>query len=183
MSLRSVLALPALVLGLLVTAAVVAPRAAYAQPEKVFAGKILTSDKRFPTYAKSPKAYVAALKKQNKVNLQEDKAKSAWKIHYAAFFKKPVGDLEIAVKLYDVTQKQQYLLAAFEQFIDDRSQRSVISNFTLERKQVGVNKQILMQIEVKGRVIASGTFRILGEAEHFSGKADFSEEEAAGKDQ
>jgi len=36
MSLRSVLALPALVLGLLVAAAVVAPRAAYAQPESIW---------------------------------------------------------------------------------------------------------------------------------------------------
>src|SRR5689334_920213 len=56
-------------------------------PEKVFAGKILVSNKRFPTQAKSANAYIAALKKQAKTNFYEDKEKQEWRVYFAAFFK------------------------------------------------------------------------------------------------
>jgi hypothetical protein len=54
------------------------------------------------------------------------------------------------------------LLASFEQFVDQRGQTALLSQFTLERKLVGVNKQVLMVIEVGGRPVASGKFKILG---------------------
>ncbi|MBP8809982.1 MAG: hypothetical protein KBG48_34490 [Kofleriaceae bacterium] len=146
-------------------------------PEKVFAGKILTSDKKYPSYAKSPAAYVATLKKQSKVNFFEDKAKQTWKIYFAAFFKKGLTDIEVAVKLYDVGQRQKVLLASFEQFVDQRGQKALLSHFTLERKHVGVNKHLLMVIEVSGRPVASGKFKILGEEERLSGKVDFTDED------
>jgi hypothetical protein len=178
---RSARPLFALVLGVLVSMALIASGgAAHAQrgPEKTFAGKILVSSKRFPTEAKSANAYVAALKKQAKTNLYEDKEKKEWKVYFAAFFKAPLDDLEVVVKLYDITSGGQQVLASFEQFTDARGQRTLISNMKLERKQFGVNKHILMTIESRGRVLASGRFKILGEAERFSGKVDFSEEEA-----
>ena len=39
-----------------------------------------------------------------------------------------------------------------------------------------------MTIENKGTVYASARFKILGEGEKFSGKVNFSEDEAEGKD-
>ena len=51
----------------------------------------------------------------------------------------------------------------------------------LERKTIGVNKELLMTIENKGKVLASSRFKILGEGEKFTGKVDFSEDEANGK--
>jgi hypothetical protein len=171
-----------LILGLVVSlglAATASEASAQRGPEKVFAGKILLSSKRFPTQAKSANAYVSALKKQAKTSFMEDKANQEWKVHFAAFFKAPLDDLEVVVKLYDVTGGGQQVLASFEQFTDERGQRTLISNMKLERKQFGVNKQILMTIESRGRVLATGRFKILGEAERFSGKVDFSEEDAA----
>jgi hypothetical protein len=41
----------------------------------------------------------------------------------------------------------------------------------------------MMTIENKGKVLASGRFKILGEGEKFTGKVDFSEDEAAGKEE
>lgn len=172
-SLVPVIALVTLVLSLVAAA----PARAGGGPEKVFAGKILTSDKKFPTFAKSPSAYVAALRKQNKSNFMEDKAKQTWKIYYAAFFKKPLNDLEIVVKLYDVGGGQKSLLASFEQYADQRGQQALLAMFTLDRKQVGVNKQVLMVLEVGGRAVASGKFKILGEEERLTGKVDFSEDD------
>jgi hypothetical protein len=40
-----------------------------------------------------------------------------------------------------------------------------------------------MTIENKGKVLASGRFKILGEGEKFTGKVNFSEDEAQGKEE
>ena len=162
----------AIVLGLVATPVTAGPKG----PEKVFAGKVILSNKRFPTYAKSASAYVSAIKKQSKRDFMEDKATGEWKIHFAAFLSKPLDDLEIMVKLYDVTGRSKSLLATFEQFTDQRGQRTIISQFTLDRKQVGVNKNVIIELEYKGTRLAAGQFRILGEEERYSGKVDFSEE-------
>lgn len=144
-------------------------------------GKIIFSDKRFPTSAKSKKAYFAKLKKQSKASFQEDKQNQSWKIYFAGFAKKPLADLEYTVKIYDVTGKTKSMLVSFEQYSDSAGQKSLLSSFTLERKFVGVNKQLMMVIESQGRTVAVGKFKIVGEAEKYSGKVDFSDEEAAGK--
>ncbi|MEZ4402671.1 MAG: hypothetical protein R3B06_21805 [Kofleriaceae bacterium] len=151
-------------------------------PDKVFAGKILTSDKKFPSSAKSASAYVSALKKQNKSNFWEDKDKQTWKIYFAAFFKQGLTDIEVVVKLYDVSSRQRVLLASFEQYVDQRGQKALLSQFTLDRKLVGVNKQVLMVLEVSGRPVASGKFKILGQEERASGKVDFTEEDTKRND-
>lgn len=159
-----------------------APAHAQRTPDKVFAGKIIISDKKFPTYAKSPAAYVAAIKKQSKKQLWEDKAKGTWKIYFAAFFKKGLSDIEVVVKLYDTQSGAKVLLASFEQYVDQRGQTSLLSNFTLDKKTVGVNKRVFMTIDVSGRTVATGTFQILGEGEHYSGKVDFSDEDTQKRD-
>jgi len=151
-------------------------------PERVFAGKILTSPKKYPSYAKSPAAYTAKIRKQSKTQFWENKDKHTWRIYFAAFFKKPLNDIEVVVKLYDISNRQKQFLASFEQFLDQRGQRALLSYFTLNRDQVGVNKQVLMTLEVKGRVVATGKFKILGEAERYSGKVDFSDEDTKAKD-
>ena len=147
-------------------------------PEKVFAGRVILSNKRFPTYAKSASAYTAAIKKQSKRDFMEDRATGEWKIHFAAFLKAPLDDLEVNVKLYDITNRTKQLLSSFEQFTDTRGQRTIISNITLKKKEIGVNKNIMITLDYRGRTLAAGQFRILGEGERYSGKVDFSEDEA-----
>jgi hypothetical protein len=151
------------------------PAVAQRGPEKVFAGQIITSDKAFPTYAKSASAYVAAIKKQSRSTFAEDKEKGQWKIHFAAFLKVPLPDLEINVKLYEVSGKNHTLLNSFEQFTDQRGQRTIISKMVLDKKQVGVNKALVIEMAYKGKVLASGRFKIVGEGDRSSGKVDFSE--------
>jgi hypothetical protein len=152
-------------------------------PEKVFGGKIMISDKKYPSYAKSVSAYVSQIRKQSKTKLWEDKTKQSWKIYFAAFFKRPLSDIEVVVKLYDTSRGGRQLLASFEQFVDQRGQNALLSNFTLERKHVGVNKHVLMVLEVQGRAVASGKFDLLGEAERYSGKVNFSEDDTKGGDE
>lgn len=145
---------------------------------RALAGKIITSTKRIPTSGKSQKAYTAKLKKMRTDRFMENKEKQEWKIYYAAFMSKPVGDLEVTIKLYDVTKGTKRVLSSFEQYLSERGQMAIVSYLELERKFFPPNTKILMTVETyRGKVLASGTFRILGEVEKFSGKVDFTEEE------
>jgi hypothetical protein len=150
------------------------------RPNPTFAGRIMLSEKRFPTQAKSLTAFNAQVNKQSKTSFFEDKDKK-WKIYFAGFLKTPLNDVEYVVKIYELTGRGQQLLATIEQFTDSRGQSSLLSNMLLERRTIGANKELLMTIENRGKVLASSRFKILGQREKFNGKVDFSEEEAAGK--
>ncbi|MFN0253245.1 MAG: hypothetical protein ACKV2T_40620 [Kofleriaceae bacterium] len=152
-----------------------------ANPNKVFGGRIMMSDKRFPLQAKSAAAYTAKIRSQSKTNFYENKEAKSWKIHFIGFLKSPLNDLEYLVKIYDISGRQQMLLSTFEQFTDSRGQNTLTSSVVLERKQFGVNKHLMVTMESKGRVLATGRLKILGEGDKFTGKVDFSDEEAAGK--
>jgi hypothetical protein len=158
------------------------PAEAQKGPEKVFGGKVMVSDKKYPSQAKSVGAYISAIKKQSKKQFWEDKTKGSWKIHFAAFFKRPLPDIEVIVKLYDTGSGVRTMIASFEQYVDQRGTRALLSQFTLERKHVGVNRQVLMVIESGGVTMATGTFKILGEEERHSGKVDFSDEDTKKND-
>lgn len=155
-------------------------RPAEANPNKVFNGQIKLSEKRFPMRAKSPAAYTAAIKKQAKTNFYENKELKGWKLYMIGFLKKPLNDMEYIVKITDVRSRQ--LLASFEQFTSDRGERTLTSYVTLEREKFGVNRELQITMEGGGSVLASGRFKILGEGEKYTGKVDFSEEEANGKE-
>jgi len=154
-----------------------------AMAEKVnpaFAGRIMLSDKRFPASASSLAAFNAKVRAISKTNFFEDKEKKGWKVHFAGFLKAPLNDVEYMVKIYELGRGSQQLLVSFEQFTDERGRAVLLSSMTLERKQIGVNKELLMTIENKGRVLASGRLKILGQGDKFTGKVDFSEEEGQG---
>lgn len=157
--------------------------AAAEKPNRAFAGKIMLSTKRFPSQAKSLAAFNAKIRSLSKTSFYEDKEKKQWKIYFAGFLRAPLNDLEYLVKIYDVSTGRQQLLLTFEQFTHERGMAALISNMTLERKHVGVNKQLLITMEHRGKVLASQRFKILGEGERYTGKVDFSEEEAAGKEE
>src|SRR5262249_626291 len=177
MKLRSVV-----VLSVLAAALVLGVRPASAEnPNQAFSGRIMMSSKRFPQSASSPSAYTAAIRKQSQSAFVEAKDTHLWKIYFAGFLKAPLDDLEYVIKLYELTGKSQQLLVSFDQFTDERGQKTIVSNMTLDRKQVGVNKEILMVMESKGKVLASSRFKILGDGEKFSGKVKFSEDEESGK--
>jgi hypothetical protein len=180
MTLRTISVASAVVVGLF--ALVVGSRSAAAQsPNQAFSGRIMMSSKRFPQQARSPSAYTSAIRKQAQTSFVEAKDTHTWKIYFAGFLKAPLNDLEYVIKVYDVTGKGQQLLVSFDQFTSERGQQTIVSNMTLDKKQVGVNKELLMTMENKGKILASSRFKILGEGERFTGKVDFSEDEASGK--
>jgi hypothetical protein len=172
-----------LFLSCVVFAALLSPTVRAENPNQAFNGRIIMSPKRFPTQARSPTAYTAAIRKQSTVNFYEDKANHKWKIYFAGFLKAKLDDVEYVIKLYELSGRTQQLLVSFDQFTDERGQQTILSNMTLDKKQVGVNKELLMTMESKGKILASGRFKILGEGERYTGKVDFSDEDAKKKDE
>src|SRR5689334_17749249 len=92
----------AVLASLVALALVCGSAAADTDPCRVFGGKIMISDKVFMSHAKSTSAFGANVRRQAKTQLWEDKAKGTWKVYFAAFFKRPLNDIEVVVKLYDV---------------------------------------------------------------------------------
>jgi len=144
-------------------------------PPRALRGQIITSKKRMPSTAKSERAYYKKVRKAKFTRFQEDKAKGQWKVYFAAFFRTPLNDLEITVKMYDITSGKRHLVNSFEQYTEGRGQTTMTSYVKLDRKFFGVNKKILMVMESRKKVLAQGSFYILGEGETFSGKVDFTQ--------
>jgi len=151
-------------------------------PNQVFKGKIMMSTKRYAQNAKSKDAYISMVRKQSATNFQENKESHSWKIYFAAFLKEPLNDVEYMIKFYEIGRGGNQLLGASEAFNDERGQKTIVSKIKLDKKQMGVNKELQMTIENKGTVYASTRFKILGEGEHYSGKVNFSDDEAQGKE-
>ena len=168
---------------LLVLGLVLAARPASAQdPNRVFAGQIITMKKRPPLTAKSPNAYIATMRKLKSSEFFEDKTDHTWMVYFAAFLKVPLNDVEYTVKFYDLAGNTQQLIATSDQFTDTRGEKTIVSKIKLDKTTMGVNKYVLMTLENKGKVLASTRFKLIGEGEHYNGKVDFSQDEAAGKD-
>ncbi|HUJ61488.1 MAG TPA: hypothetical protein VLX92_23445 [Kofleriaceae bacterium] len=147
-------------------------------PNRVFAGQIITMTKRPPASAKSPGAYIATMRKLKQVNFMEDKTDHSWTVYFVAFLKSPLDDVEYAIKFYELSGRSQQLLATSDQFTDSRGEKTINSKIKLDKEQMGVNKELLMTLENKGRVLASARFRILGEGDKFTGKVNFSQDDA-----
>ena len=124
---------------------------------QTFTGRIMTADQAVPAPGEEPGAYIAAIRKQSQVELlRGQRRRTPGRSTSPAFLKTPLNDVEYVIKLYELDGRSQQLLASFDQFTDERGQQTILSNMTLDKKQVGVNKELLMTIESKGKVLASG---------------------------
>ena len=149
-------------------------------PGRVFNGKIMTSTKRFPMTAKSQGQFIANVRKLQQTTFMEDKASHTWTVFFIAFLKSPLNDVEYVIKFYDVSRGGQQLVATMEEFNDSRGQTTIASKMTLDKNIVGVNRDLMVTLEDKGKVYASTRIRILGEGEHYTGKVNFSDDDANG---
>jgi MYXO-CTERM domain-containing protein len=147
--------------------------------ERALGGQIITSKKDFPGGDfDSAQSYINKVKGQKDTKFWEDKANKSWKVYFAAFFKTPVDELEVQIRLIDVTGGGSQQITKFAQDLDFRCETSIISNMKLDRESFGVNKKLQMVMETsRGSRLAVGTFEILGEAEKYTGKAVFTDED------
>ena len=156
--------------------------AAYAKtaPEDFLKGKIIISDKPLPTRWSSVSSYVSQMKNLNKGTLWYDKKSGKLTVQYAAFFAKPVDDVQVNLVLYDITGGQHTQKVTTENFMT-RGDRVLFNAVVFDKEDIEGNKKYLMTIEDRRRVIASGTFILREEGPHYSGKVTFSDDEAENK--
>jgi hypothetical protein len=166
-------------LNLAVVAVLVLAAAAWAKgpvPEDFLKGKIIISDKPIPTHWSSVSSYVAQLKAINKGTLWYDKKSGKLTVQYAAFFAKPVEDVQVVLALYDITNGQKQQKVTTENFMQ-RGDRVLFNAVVFDKEDIEGNKKYLMTIEDRRRIIASGTFILREEGPHYSGKVTFTDEE------
>ena len=162
------------------------PRAALAaKPEDVFKGKIIITKDRLPSRFSSEGAFVAAIRKQqtDKVWPKEEKGndEATWVLEYIAFFAHPLNDNELALKFWEISGGTQRFVAGDQQYTREKSSRIFAANITLAKPEFEANKKYHMTLESRRRVIASTNFWLRGKGPNYSGKVEFSDDEAKGK--
>jgi hypothetical protein len=145
-------------------------------PEDFLKGKIIISDKPLPTHWNSVGSYVSQMKAMNKGTLWYDKKTGKLKVQYAAFFAKPVDDVQVNLVLYDITGGQHQQKVSTENFMQ-RGDRVLFNAVEFDKEDIEGNRKYLMTIEDRKRIIASGTFILRVEGPKYSGKVTFTDEE------
>src|SRR5262245_29885701 len=155
------------------------------KPEDVYAGKIMIFKNRLPERWRSAEDFISSIRRSSISSLWPEKAgedKGRWRIEYIAFFARPLDDIEVAVLFYDVTGGAKRFLAESQTFIQHRGDRMFGSNVIIGSPEFEPNKKILMTMENRGRIIATGTIIIRGEGPKYTGRVEFTDEEARVKD-
>ncbi len=176
------------VLGLLAGLPLVpafAAKAHAAKPEDVFKGKIIITKGRLPTKFASQGAFIAAVQNARIEKIwpasEEGNDKATWNIEYIAFFANPLNDHQVNVKFWEITSGEQRYVAGDEQFTREKGSRIFASSVVLSKPDFEQNKHYLMSMESGRRLIASTTFWLRGKGPNYSGKVEFSDDEAKGK--
>ena len=155
-----------------------------AKPEDVFKGKIIITKNRLPMKFSSQGAFISALQKGkiDKIWPSEEKGETGkWNIEYIAFFAQPLDDSEIQVKFYDITNGDKKYVAGDPQYTRERGSRIFGSSIQLAKPEFDVRKHYMMNIESRGRTLATTTFWLLGKGANYSGKVEFSDADAKAK--
>jgi hypothetical protein len=161
-----------------------APPAYARKPEDVFAGKIMIMKSRLPEHFRSSDDFVSQVRRASLGSLWAEKNgsdKGKWKFEYIAFFARPLDDLEVALRFYDVTGGGKRFLAEASTFVQQRGDRMFGSNMVIGPPEFEPNKKILVTMENRNRIIATTTLIIRGDGPKYSGKVEFTDDEASGK--
>ena len=154
------------------------------KPEDVFKGRVIVTANRLPLRFPSANAFIAAINKAktDRIWPKEEKGEHVqWNLEYIAFFASPLNDNEVNVKFYEVTGGGQRYVAGDEQMTRERGTRIFASNITLGATEFEVNKKYYMTVESGRRIIAATSFWLRGKGPNYSGKVEFSDDDAKGK--
>jgi len=147
-------------------------------PEDLLKGTVIISDSSLPTRWTSAAAFAAQLKKLHKKSLTYDKKTGKVQVYYAAFFAQPVNDVQVNFVIYDITNGGKAKKGAWEAFLGKKGERVLFNSVELDKEDLEMNKKYRFVIESKGKPLAYADINLLGEAPKYSGKVEFTEEEA-----
>jgi hypothetical protein len=102
----------------------------------------------------------------------------SWQANLVVAFNQPPGDLEFQVLFYDIHDGPRRLVEDLSTFVNDRSQKTYLQKFKLERPRFKPNRNMELVVVVRRQEVARMKFGVLGQAVRRSGTVDFSDEEA-----
>lgn len=133
--------------------------------EKTFGGKVLVLAKVPPSRFSSEGAFVSFLR-SNSVKTVSQNAEGTWEFETMAFFKKPLGDLEIELIFYDITNgrspDQRRMVNSYTQYTQDRFTRTLSGRTKLIRPDFDANRTYLIVAQNRGVELAKGEFSTRG---------------------
>lgn len=149
--------------------------------ERKFRGEVLILKKRPPARFKSMGAWIGWLNRNKKTMIWPDKkvkGEKQWKFEFMAFFRGKLNDVEVNVKFYDITDAKKFIAA--DSYFLDRGQTIFASNMVLEKPRFSPNRRYVMYIvsAKNNKTLASAKFWLRGQGEVYSGKVEFSDEDA-----
>lgn len=120
------------------------PQLAMASPEKKLGGKIIVSEKRFPSRFDSDKEMIKHMKKVNTHELFATGEKD-WEFEYMTFLKKPVGTLQASITFYDVTVKGTEQLVDTFTFYPENAKHNILAGHQrLSKERFAPDRKYLM---------------------------------------
>lgn len=152
-------------------------------PEDILKGTIIVSESPLPTKWTSPGEYAGRLKKLHKTSLFYDKKTGKIQVYYAAFFAQPVNDLEVNFVVFDITNgiANQNKKGSWEAFLGRKGERVLFNSIELDKEDFEMNKKYRFVIQYRGKSLAYSDVTLRGEGPKYSGKVEFTEEEAKKK--
>ena len=163
MSHRVRVGLAALVAGLFVV--LVAGEVIARRPEEVFAGKVVILKRNPPTAFKSADGFISFLRGNSIGTVYADED-NTWTFQTMAFFRRPLGDLEVDMVFYDVTdgssEDTRRFVDTYTQYTQDRNTRVLSGKCHLIRPAFDANRAYQVVVQHQGDVLAKGSFTTKG---------------------
>ncbi|MCU0662109.1 MAG: hypothetical protein MUC50_07255 [Myxococcota bacterium] len=132
---------------------------------KAFAGKVVILAKVPPMRFSSEGAFVSFLR-HNSVKTVSQNIEGTWEFETMAFFKRPLGDYEVEIVFYDVTngksEGQRRFVNSYTQFTQDRTTQTLSGKTKLIRPDFDANKTYMIVAQNKGVELARGEFSTRG---------------------
>ncbi|MCS6913363.1 MAG: hypothetical protein RMK29_02610 [Myxococcales bacterium] len=156
------------------------PALAAPKPEDLLKGTMIISDRPLPTRWTNASAYAAQLRSMNRGSIFYDKKTGKAQVYYGAFFAQPVNDVQVNFVIYDITSgyAAKVKKGSWEAFMGRKGERVLFNSVELDKEDLEMNRKYLFAIESNHRIIAKGEVILRGEAPRYSGKVEFTEEEA-----
>jgi len=147
-------------------------------------GKVYLTAKRAPTRFPNASAWIRFLQANRKEHIWPEKNnKKQWRFEFMAFWARPLNDLEVTVKIYDVTDVRR-LVVGDSFYLPQKGQRLLAANMTLDQPRFEVNRKYEMRVtDARQQQLAATKFWLRGEKERYSGKVTFSDEDTRKKDE
>lgn len=153
------------------------------KPEDVFKGQIVVCKNRLPMKFSSTGAFISAVRgaRTDRIWPAEQRGNDVaeWNLEYIAFFAQPLNDFEVKATFYDITPGSgSRMVASDAQMNRERGTRIFSSNLKLSKPEFEVNHRYMMKLSSGGRVVATTNFWLRGKGPNYTGKVEFSDDEA-----